>query len=502
MSFSWAAAWAWKAVFVSALCIAPPGVTGLTALAATVAAPGPAPLNIVGHVAVNGSVPLPGVLIRLAGPFDSATVTDANGAFAFRVPPGSYVISPNNDGEATFAPAAAALRDLTADAIVDFSCSGNCADGPSVVAAKELIITDPTVVGDARASSTVPGAPWSFRSLMERMAPVGTDPADFVAAWLGQFELANGAVNGTPVAVRNTAALRALWPAGADGKLDLARAPFRLLAITNRVDLHAAGAGEGRLVFGAVDASGAGRPMTVIFEYALPVADARTGAALTRGDWAARFHALGGLPFGPAYDAALQAVTDQFTARNASPGRAGGSAIAQVRSNEILMGGPWQLREFHLTSAGGVLGLRLAPTAQTPPESALAAGTPQNRALLRYLTDARAAIHGAFAAVPEAILGGQADESFSWTFPTPVDAGARHGFAGQTCNGCHFSEAGGLQLGGFYHVSPIADPGPDGSGRLSSFLKLVEMARRTFYIQNLLTCDGPTCAPGAEPGLL
>ncbi|HVZ89836.1 MAG TPA: carboxypeptidase-like regulatory domain-containing protein [Polyangia bacterium] len=480
---------------------APPGepISGATPRPAR--APSPV-LTIVGRVAVNGSVPLPGVVVSLSGSDRRTTVTDAGGGFRFRVPPGSYVVGPARAPGAAFAPEAVRLDNLAADAIQDFSCSGNCAAGPAVVSGKELVITDPSVVNDARASNATGGAPWSFRFLMEQMAPPGTEPSDFVAAWLGQFEIPDGSVNGFPVDVRRTATLRQLWPMGDGGKPDLARAPFRLLAIINRVDLHASGNGEARLVFGAVDATGAGRPMTVAFEFLLPTTDPRTGAPVTRADWAARFHALNGLPFGPGYNFALQAITDLFTRRGTSPAGVGGSSLGQVRTNEILMGGPWQLREFHLAGSPDGLGLRLAPTPQTPVGSAITDGTPEAQALLRYLSGSPAAIHGGFAAVPQEILGGQSNENFSWTFGAPVDKATRRAFAGQTCNGCHFSEITGLQLDGFYHLSPTADPGADGSGRLSNFIKLIEIPRRTFFMQNLLTCRGATCAPGAEPALL
>jgi hypothetical protein len=134
-------------------------------------------------------------------------------------------------------------------------------------------------------------------------------------------------------------------------------------------------------------------------------------------------------------------------------------------------------------------------------DAAGAAGTPLNVALHGFVSASRAAIHGGFAQVPSGILGGQATENFAWAFVSPLDAAARHAFAGQTCNGCHFSEAGGLQKDGFYHVSPVADPGADGIGRLSSFLRLFELPRRALYLQTLLTCDGASCPAGAEPML-
>jgi hypothetical protein len=501
-------------IFVAAAALAAPLALGSRwRVAVAAAAPNPPDLivvspvaspivAIVGRVTMNGVVPVPGVLVQLSGSARATAVSDAGGAFIFRVPTGSYVIGPQQAVGAVFAPEAVRMNDIGSDVIQDFSCSGTCAAGPVIVAGKELVITDGSVVNDGRASNAATERPWSFRFLMEQMTPAGSDPPDFVAAWLAELERTNAAVNGFPVDARNVAALRALWPTSPNGKLDLAQAPFRLLAITNRVDLHATTNGEARFVYGAVDPDGAGRPMTVIFEFELPLADPRTRAPLGRADWAARFHALGGLPFGTAYDVALQAITDLFTLRNTSPGRPGGSSIAQVRINEILMGGPWQMRELHLSTVGGVLGLRLAPTAGTPPDSAATNGTPPNLQLLRYLAASRAALHGAYATLPGTLIGGQASETFSWQLGLAADPGAQHSFAGQTCNGCHFSETSGLQIGGFYHVSPTADPGPDGTGRLSNFMKLVEITRRIAFMQNVLTCTGATCAPGAEPSLL
>ena len=62
-----------------------------------------------------------------------------------------------------------------------------------------------------------------------------------------------------------------------------------------------------------------GRPLefTVILEYRLP---ANTEADVQK--WADDWHALGQLPFpSEEYNAALQALTERFTARNAEPGR-------------------------------------------------------------------------------------------------------------------------------------------------------------------------------------
>src|SRR5260221_13555849 len=99
-----------------------------------------------------------------------------------------------------------------------------------------------------------------------------------------------------------------------------------MLAIVNRLDLKdlAKGkAGEGRLVYGVLDPGGNQTQFTVIFEYLLP---ASTQAEFKV--WADRFHALGAVPFpSEAYNAALQAITDNFTADNAIPSKPNGSSL-------------------------------------------------------------------------------------------------------------------------------------------------------------------------------
>ena len=108
---------------------------------------------------------------------------------------------------------------------------------------KELMITDLSVVEDGRA--TAAGGPWTFGGLITAMAGP-TPPGAFVKQWLLQWD-ANQSVNTFTVARRQT--IRSLvidpWKArdGQAGAPDpawtpnLANAPFRLLAIVNRLDL-------------------------------------------------------------------------------------------------------------------------------------------------------------------------------------------------------------------------------------------------------------------------
>ena len=121
---------------------------------------------------------------------------------------------------------------------------------------------------------------------------------------------------------------------GPNGQLDLSRQAFRLLAIVNRIDLNdvsASTAGEGRFVFGFAP-FGQTLQATLILEYNIPA-----GSQAEIVELANAWHALRALPFpSEEYNAALQTVTERFTARNAAPGRPNGSALGQIRTNDFF----------------------------------------------------------------------------------------------------------------------------------------------------------------------
>ena len=187
----------------------------------------------------------------------------------------------------------------------------------SVRTRKELMIRDVSVVDDA--VRTAPGGAWTFGTLMENMAPSAAAAPDMVEAMLSTW-LSDQTVNGQVIPARPLMQNLVLtsFPRTANGKLDLSRAPLRLLAIVNRMDIRdvAQGhAGEGRFVFGVLNPQGFQTQFTMIFEYRLPGTSAQDVI-----DWANRWHGLSELPFPSAeYNTALQAVTDLFTKRNADP---------------------------------------------------------------------------------------------------------------------------------------------------------------------------------------
>jgi hypothetical protein len=238
---------------------------------------------------------------------------------------------------------------------------------------RELMITDLSVVNDpartfdACTNTGTPMGIWTFGHLMSEMAnqPVtGIDPSDFVLHWLSTWE-SDQSVNGFTVPNRSSAMQSFIdrWPKLPNGKLDLSKAPFVLLAIVNRLDLRTnsayggGNAGEARFIFGGITAPGdpslnlpcpAAAP-NVILEYGI-----KKSSCAQVHTWAQQWHSLGSIAFGPpgAYNVALQAITDQFTIAGADPTKPNGSAIDQVRTNEAGFGPSWELREFDILSSG------------------------------------------------------------------------------------------------------------------------------------------------------
>jgi probable HAF family extracellular repeat protein len=360
---------------------------------------------------------------------------------------------------------------------------------PSVDPYKELIIVDASVVLDARASNAI-GGPWSFRWIVEQLTPPGLSGSSLVERWLRSFRLDE--VEGRRVDDRpGVDRLLSSWPRAVDGSLDLARAPFRLLAIASRLDLESSPRGEARLVFGLVEpATGDPGLMTVAFDYRLP----SLGTANDRRAWAARWHALGDHAFGSGFNGALELLTNAF-AKAGSDG-VDGSALAQLRTNEAAFGSPWELREWTLDGDG----LRPTLTALSPDQSLNGSAT-----LAQFIVDHGAELRAGHLALPRRMLAGTSLETGAWRFPDDarIDEPLRYAFALQTCNGCHASETFSAQ--GFFHVNPLRPiaPGSDGHDRLSEFLRGAELRRRSDHFAALLSgaAAGPTGAPTALPPL-
>lgn len=373
---------------------------------------------------------------------------------------------------------------------------------------RELMIADLAVIDDpCRTTWTVAcgasSGAWTFGELMTRMS--GTVPPQvLVAEWLHSFEI-NRVVNGFPVPARPNMRPAIIDPwlvasgcaagspiVGAVAcPLDLQKAPFRLLGIVNRVDLSDAGfgatePGEARFVFGATangdPLGGPALPFTVIFEYKLP--SQRGGAPYNAFDWAKDWHVLSdpaatGAIGSPPYLFALEGILNDITNPGAEPGNPNfGSAIGQVRTNEIVGGPVWKMREYRLKSTGAGINafhLRLDPLDMTPDDS-LNLSAPLDAFLDANSLSTGSTNLAAFTfTVPVAgVQGGEASAPMLWdhTGPTPLAPLERHHFGFATCNGCHFDETNtpfvhldprdpGMPtaLSGFLSTSPAAGPG-------------------------------------------
>ena len=378
---------------------------------------------------------------------------------------------------------------------------------PDVVVDRELLITDLKVIEDPVLTNPHRRRPgvWSFRYLIEQMAG-DQDPAAFAMSLFthGEDRLINGHATPSRPAVWNR--IIDPWLAKGGGELDLRFAPVKLLAIVNRLDLRqVAGeevlsAGEGRFVFGVLDEHGkpltpTGGPavggMTLILEYDLP---AHSMQDLQR--WVSDWHALGDLkPGSLKYNSHLAMLTQRFTARGQGVGRPNGSALNQIRTNDVALATPWELREWVIDVESGLL--IPAPVAETP-DFTLMNNTPLLADLLT--THASSILDGTFRLPAElaagsapagpffdlrteldpetyngnlsaaeatvnfgimnadflvslvdfsqsnpivtAVPGTEVVVNVPWQTPLNIEPEVRHRFALNTCSGCHRDETG------------------------------------------------------------
>jgi hypothetical protein len=353
---------------------------------------------------------------------------------------------------------------------------------------RELVIRDLPVVEDPCRTTWTLGGPcigsrgvWTFAALMTQMA--GTvPPQQFVADWLHQWEVGvvvgprfvparpgiRGAILDKWLVASGCAAGAPIVGGGACA-LDLKKAPFRLLAIVNRVDMSTWTTGapptrdpEARMVFGAFDLT-TGNPLqaTVIFEYKLPTQ--RGGVPYSTVNWANAWHALSNGALGPigstAYLGVLTPIVQDIAFAGAQPGNPNlGSSLGQVRTNEIAFGGaPWKLREFHLTNTGAGVNaerLRMSSTKQTPDD------TFNVSAALDGFLDPNSISMGSTAlvdftySVPGGLLGAESSAPMLWNHSgaSPLVPLERTQFGFGTCNGCHTLETNTV----FTHIAPRA----------------------------------------------
>jgi hypothetical protein len=329
----------------------------------------------------------------------------------------------------------------------------------SVDAEKELIIRDLRVVESARAKQV--GGPWHISTLFSNMTPAGMKVSTFVLKWLRTWEAPQTVENGRIISPRPQMKAKVTdpWIGSQPGKpdeqieLDWNRAPFRLLAIVCRTDLAklkptgADSAGEGRFVFGVLDPAGGLTQFTVIFEYSLQASN----MAQVR-DWAKAWHNLGTLgDFGEPYLSELERVTTAYAGKGIAPAKGNGNALNQLRTDEIALTGPWELREFVLPQAGGLL----TPVAVKVTPDISFNGTQK---LADFMTANQAAILATNHDIPLEFQGpfraaSSINEKPEWSAPGFTTGRARFLVALATCSGCHGKETA-LAPFKFTHVDP------------------------------------------------
>jgi hypothetical protein len=409
---------------------------------------------------------------------------------------------------------------------------------------KSLFIRDPAVVldplrtWDPCTGAGTQGGVWTFAHLIREMAiGSGLTAENFVKEWLTLW-LNNQVINGDTVVARlqmfnqviapwaTASGVVATLVTDATGKrsvnltgpLNLNIAPFRLLAIVNRIDLGETKgggggyggsttgtpvtAGELRFIFNVVQPNpwGAGteatcgrKLFTTIFEYGVP----RRGCNAVV-NWAKQWSSLQAFPgFTPAYLAQLQAMTQSVVLHGAAPAKGNQNAINQIRTNEIALASPWELREFTLTAenppanvdppANGPL--RVHTVAQTPNDgvfSPLGADPTINNfvqnVVIPSVTACTTGIAGVTAGftVPFFHLGapfraGNAlvmtpppfgaehwrANSVTAASPFNPDKCGRFAFSLNTCHGCHQDDSGTNGFGGstfFTHIDVFTSP--------------------------------------------
>ncbi|MFN0205223.1 MAG: hypothetical protein ACKVS6_02785 [Planctomycetota bacterium] len=330
---------------------------------------------------------------------------------------------------------------------------------------KELWIRDLSVVEDPVRTKYVPFNPsnpsegiWTFGRFMENMAGAN-NVSKFVLHLFEQIR-DDVVVNGFTVPGRPSFWDQIIQPwidqseaNGIDG-LDFTIAPFRLNGFVNRIDLRTnatygggtVSAGEGRIVFTITDIDGNTTIGTLIMEYRLLANNCEEVKK-----WAEAWHYLGSLKFGDEFNKNLQEIVEGFAGANADPNGVNGSALNQLRTNEVIAGFPWQWREFQLSAATTLL--EQSTVAQTPDIS-----VNHTKALRNFVNQNEAAILANDYIVPltfagQPFRGGVSDgEPYDAFYEAPgiLNNEARHIVSLNTCVGCHSIETGV----GFFHSTP------------------------------------------------
>lgn len=363
---------------------------------------------------------------------------------------------------------------------------------------RSLMITDPAVVQDPNRTFSPcgtgnPNGVWSFGHLIREMAnssTTGITPEAFLDNMLHTW-MSPQLINGDNVAARpGINQIINLWQSLSGGTLNVDRAPFKLIAIVNRIDLRGSSgygfsnAGEGRFVFCAVDANcnviRNPAPFMIIFEYGVPI----KGCAILKAYAQEWFNLKTMTPGTPAYNAALENITTQFTEAGQGGTKPNGSALNQLRTNELALGiNPWELREFVIDATSHLL---TPTTVKQEPQITFnqvhPGALPADVQILANFTNAHQIdVENDKHKIPlvetgRNMLAGKAHTldpvNYHWNASTSSAASdfinsdrARFKLSLNTCSGCHGGET---ITNNFMHVAP--GPGSGVPATLSGFL--------------------------------
>ena len=417
-------------------------------------------------------------------------------------------------------------------AVLALVSSAYCQTGnPTIIPDRELLITQPAIIDSPRAR--YPG-PWSFGTLMKEL--VGPDEAPAaIRDWLFGFSTIQQ-IDNQLISPRKDVLEKVIIPwqkrdgfnpaGGAEWKPKLQNAPFRLLAIVNRLDLAAPDvadrfgqirelwrlkghearfvnlfrdatgidlfeqerldalpkrrprisgygiftvaeqppSGEGRFVFQVTDGNGSSLAggWTIILEYALR---AIPGRDRTRA-WANVWHSLSYLdPATPVFAAHLEEVTKLFTSKvNILNGE---PILRQLRSNDAALASTHEFRQWTIDEKR----LKPALLTQTPIQQTALPGSEARRVFQRYLDGQEPLIKTGLLIVPDKFLAASAiippgKNTFTWDFGSHIEGDVRRTASLATCNGCH---AGETACDRGFHIHPH-DPGTPPV--ISQFLRL------------------------------
>ncbi|MBM3724979.1 MAG: hypothetical protein FJW40_06105 [Acidobacteria bacterium] len=347
--------------------------------------------------------------------------------------------------------------------LVDVGAAVTADPAVSLMVRNTGVVEDPARTTNPCTGAGTPMGKWTFGYLMQQIAnqpATGISGSVLAKRWMNKFAVSQ-TVNDFVAPARPGVGSQILanWQAasGVGNDLDLGKAPFRLLAIVNRVDLRenavygGGNAGELRFVFGALSSSCAPLQFTVIFEFGV---DKRSCQAI-RG-WAQQWANLPAPVGSAAYNTALEQLTEQVVQAGASPSKPNGSALNQLRTNEFVLAPQWELREFRIFSTDSDAGhLRMVTIKQTPDGSLR---TPVNVPVRDYVNANAAVIKIDKHTVPLDFPAGTPFLGAATRYPPGAiwnpagiaDRPARHHFSLNTCDGCH---AGETQTA-FTHVTP------------------------------------------------